>query len=280
MRERHFLLRKAILFIVLLIFIAGFSITASAKTVIKAGDDRTVSVDEELEFQGTGDGDYSWDFDESKDLDGDGDFTNDAEKTGKSVSYKFKSTGTYKVTLTQTVGNETTTHESTITVEEESIFTPWAMGLIFVIIGVVMFLAEASSPGFFIGIPASILVVIGIIGIGFPQIFFTIWSPIIATIVAVITTIVIIDLYKRLAPPEVPTTTAGDSLIGREGIITITTVPESLTKGKVKIGSDIWSATSKLPLRVGTPVVVVASEGVHVTVEKSDKKKIKSTIKK
>ena len=211
-----------------------FSISASAKTVVKAGEDKTVVVNEEVEFQGTGEGEYSWDFDESVDKDGDGDFTNDAEATGKTVKHKFKETGTYIVTLTVSYGGNTTTEESKITVEDESLFTPWLIGLIFVIIGIIMFLAEASSPGFFIGIPASILVVIGIIGIAFPEIFFTIWSPIIASIVAVITTILIMNLYKRLAPPEKPTTTVADSLIGKEGIVTVTTDPDSLTKVQIR----------------------------------------------
>jgi membrane protein implicated in regulation of membrane protease activity len=276
MRERQSFLKRTILIVMFILILVGISYTVSAKTTIEIGDDKTVTVNEELEFHGKGEGEYSWDFDESVDKNQDGDFTNDAEASGKTVTRKFKKTGTYKVTLTVTNNNITTTHDSTITVEEESVFSPWVMGLIFIIIGVIMFLAEASSPGFFIGIPASILVVIGIIGIGFPQLFFTIWSPIIATIVAVITTVGIIILYKRLAPPETPTTTVGDSLIGKEGIVTAATVPESTTKGKVKIDSDIWSATSEQPLSVGTPVVVVTSEGVHVIVEKIIKKKSKT----
>ena len=142
-----------------------------------------------------------------------------------------------------------------------------------------MFLVEASSPGFFIGIFASIFVVIGIIGIAFPELFFTIWSPIIAAIVGIITTVGVIIFYKKLAPPEAPTTTVGDSLIGKQGIVMVDTDPGSLTKGKVKIGSDTWSATSERPIKKGSRVVILDSEGVHVTVEEIKDKNINSRIK-
>jgi membrane protein implicated in regulation of membrane protease activity len=272
MRELKYLFRSLILIAIIIVFFTMVSPVASAETVVKAGEDKTVYVDEEIEFQGVGTGEYFWDFDESKDENGDGDFTNDAEKTGKTVTYKFKETGTYIVTLTVIQGGNITTLESKITVEEAPLLDAWVLGLIFVIIGIIMFLAEASSPGFFIGIPASILVVIGIIGIAFPELFFTIWSPIIAAIVAVVTTVAIITFYKKLAPPEAPTTTVGESLIGKEGIVTADTVPLSSTKGKVKIGSEVWSATSKRHIKKDSRVVVLASEGVHITVEEIKEK--------
>jgi len=272
MRELQHLFRSLVLIAILVVFLTMVSPVASADTVIKAGEDKTVYVDEEIEFQGVGTGEYFWDFDESEDLNNDDDYTNDAEKTGKTVTYKFKETGTYIVTLTVIQGGNETTVESEITVEDAPLFDAWIMGLIFVIIGIIMFLAEASSPGFFIGIPASILVVIGIIGIAFPGLFFTLWSPIIAAAVAAITTIVIIVFYRKLAPPEAPTTTVGESLIGKEGIVLVNTVPRSTTKGKVKIGSEVWSATSKKAIKKGKRVVVLASEGVHITVEEIKEK--------
>jgi membrane protein implicated in regulation of membrane protease activity len=242
-----------------------------AKTVVEAGDNITVVVDEEVEFRGKGEGTYSWDFDESEDENNDGDYTNDAEKTGNTVTHKFTKTGTYKVTLTVNLDGNITKEQSKITVEEADIFDPWIIGLIFVIIGIVMLLAEASSPGFFIGIPACILIVIGLIGIALPALFFTIWSPIIAAIVAVVTTFAVITFYKKLAPPEAPTTTVGESLVGKEGMVMTATDPHSTTKGKVKIGSEIWSATSEKPIKKGLRVVVTASEGVHITVERLKK---------
>ena len=39
-------------------------------------------------------------------------------------------------------------------------------------------------------------------------------------------------------------------------------------KGKVKIGGDLWSATSDEPIEEGTEVIVESSEGVHVHVRR------------
>ncbi len=258
-----------IILIIGIIFVL-LSTNAIGKTVVNIGENSTVTVDESVEFQGIGEGDYSWDFDESEDLNNDGDFTNDNEASGKTVSYKFKNTGTYIVTLTVKLGNTTKTYQSKITVEDE--LEPfedlWLIGLGFIIVGIIMFLIEAAAPGFFIGIPATICIVLGLIAIAFPQYFFSPLSPIAAVVIGGLTTVGIIYFYKYIAPPEKPTTTVGESLVGRKGIVTIDTTPTSQTKGKVKIGSEIWSATSDKPIKRGTRVVVVDYEGVHVIVKK------------
>jgi membrane protein implicated in regulation of membrane protease activity len=285
MREQYRILNRGLLILLVVVFFSMFSIDALARTIVKIGEDATVQVNEEVEFQGKGDGvTYIWDFDDLKDSDDlDNNYTNDRDDTsGKKVTHTFKKTGEFVVTLTvlDSDGNITGYYQSKITVEEQFFLDPWIMGLIFLIVGIIMFLVEASSPGFFIGIFASIFVVIGIIGIAFPELFFTIWSPIIAAIVGIITTVGVIIFYKKLAPPEAPTTTVGDSLIGKQGIVTVETDPESLTKGKVKIGSDTWSATSEQPISKGLRVVVLDSEGVHITVEeikdKFNNRKVKS----
>jgi membrane protein implicated in regulation of membrane protease activity len=268
MRENRFKIKLGLfvlLFILMLTLLSGY---ATAKTVVSAGEDETVLVNEEVEFQGVGVGEYSWDFDESKDLNGDNDYTNDAQELGKTVTHKFKDTGTYIVTLTVTFDGNVTKYESEITVEEDSTFDPWILGMIMIIIGIILFLIEASSPGFFIGIFASILVVLGIVGIAFPDLFFSFWSPIIAIAVGAVTTILVILFYKNLAPPEAPTTTVAGSLIGKQGIVIRATDPNSLTKGKVKVGSEVWSATSEVPLKPNVQVKVIDAEGVHITVEK------------
>ena len=45
------------------------------------------------------------------------------------------------------------------------------------------------------------------------------------------------------------------------------TDPDHETRGKVKIGSTVWSATSDKVLEEGTRVEVVDAEGVHITVK-------------
>ncbi len=149
----------------------------------------------------------------------------------------------------------------------------WVIGLTFIIVGIFMLLAEATSPGFFIAIPGTVLIVLGIIGMIVPDIIFgSIWGPIIAVIIAAPATIVTILLYQRLATPGPPTTTAATSLIGKKGIVTKEIIPETIS-GKVRIMNQIWSATSVEPISKGARIVVVDSKGVHVVVKKIQKGK-------
>lgn len=143
------------------------------------------------------------------------------------------------------------------------------LGLILIIIGVIMLLIEASTPGSFIIVPATVLIVLGVIGMLAPELLLSIWSPIIAIIILVPTTLLTVKMYQKLSPPEPPTTTVASSLIGREGMVVREVCPNSL-KGKVKIESDVWSATADKIIPVGYRVKVVHSEGVHVRVEVID----------
>jgi membrane protein implicated in regulation of membrane protease activity len=145
----------------------------------------------------------------------------------------------------------------------------WAM----LILGVLMILAELSAPGSFILVPATVLIVLGIIGLAWPDLLISLYSPIIALVIALPMTYVSIRLYQKLAPPAPPETTVATSLVGMKGVVVTETRPDTL-KGKVRIEHDTWSATSAKPIPPGTQVIVVASEGVHVTVEEI--KEIKS----
>jgi len=138
--------------------------------------------------------------------------------------------------------------------------------LVFIVIGVLMLLLELSQPGSFLLVPATVLLALGGIGLIFPDLLLTVWSPIIAVIILVPTTLLTIKMYQRLAPPSPPETTVATSLIGKEGVVETEVVPGSL-RGKVRIANVIWSATSNSPIPAGKKVRVVRSEGVHVTVE-------------
>ncbi len=127
---------------------------------------------------------------------------------------------------------------------------------------------EALSPGAFLIVPATIVIIIGIMGLIYPDLLFSIWSPIIAVILFVPMTYVTIKLYQRLAPPAPPQTTVATSLVGMKGIVTKRVRPNSLT-GKVRIDHDVWSATSDKEIQEGSKVVVKSSEGVHVFVEEA-----------
>jgi len=140
------------------------------------------------------------------------------------------------------------------------------LSLVFIVIGVLMLLLEISQPGSFLLVPATVLLALGAIGLIFPDLLLTVWSPIIAVIILVPTTLLTIKLYQRLAPPAPPETTVATSLIGKEGVVEMEVMPGTL-KGKVRIANVTWSANSATPIPVGKRVKVVRSEGVHVTVE-------------
>ena len=139
------------------------------------------------------------------------------------------------------------------------------VALIIIIVGAVMILIEAKNPGAFFIIPGTVLVIVGAIGYAVPDFLFSIYSPIVAVVLALPVTLITIKLYQILAKPVPPTTTVTDSLVGKKGKVITATDPNSL-KGKVRIGMDIWSANSEEPIGEGEQVEVVAAEGVHITV--------------
>lgn len=141
------------------------------------------------------------------------------------------------------------------------------VGLILLVLGLVLIAAEAFSPGGYLIIPGVILLIMGIYGYMMPDSLYTWTTAAVAIVTAIPVTAVTIWGYSKLGSPEPPSTTVADSLIGREGIVTVTVVPGNL-KGKVKVGSDVWSAESDEEIPEGTPVIVDHSEGVHVKVRR------------
>jgi membrane protein implicated in regulation of membrane protease activity len=144
---------------------------------------------------------------------------------------------------------------------------PWLIGLIFVIIGVVLLVWEAATPGtFFVAIPGTILIALGIIGMIIPGFLTTIYAPIVAIIITIPVTIGVFLFYKSIAPPGKPMATSGSSLIGKEGVVMKKIIPDSLD-GKVEIEHQMWSATGNTEIEKGKRVKVTRSKGVHVFVE-------------
>lgn len=140
------------------------------------------------------------------------------------------------------------------------------LALALVIIGILMLLAEAASPGSFIIVPATVLLVLGGIGLVYPDWLLTWYAPLTAVVVLVPMTLVTIRMYQKLAPPVPPETTVASSLVGMKGIVEREVLPDSM-RGKVRIANDTWSATSEVPIPAGKKVIVKSSEGVHVKVE-------------
>lgn len=140
------------------------------------------------------------------------------------------------------------------------------IAIIMLIIGIILLLAEAAAPGNFIIVPATMLTILGIVFIFIPDQLLTIYTPILAVIVLIIAAVLAIQLYKRMSPVAPPETLVGTSLVGRVGIVTTMITPSTML-GKVRVNGEIWSAEASCNIPAGTPVKIIASEGVHVTVE-------------
>lgn len=139
------------------------------------------------------------------------------------------------------------------------------IAIICIVIGLIFLIIEALSPGFFLLIPGAIFTVVGVIGY-FVDDFFTSWL-LAATVVitAIVASVVTIKAYQMLAKPAPPETMVAESMIGKDGTV-IVPVESGNLRGKVRIGSDTWSAMSESPIAAGTEVVVYAAQGVHVKV--------------
>ncbi len=141
----------------------------------------------------------------------------------------------------------------------------FTLGIVLLVIGALLILAEISVPGFFIAVPGTVLVILGLVYIFMPDIG-VVPVVVITLATAVISTLAVMAFYRALAKPALPTTTTVDKLVGKEGIVTAKIIPNTL-KGKVRIDNEIWSATSDKEIDVGKKVVVVKGEGVHVVVK-------------
>lgn len=140
-----------------------------------------------------------------------------------------------------------------------------AVAVIVLLLGLLLLIIEAFGPGGYLIIPGGVLVILGLFGFASPDDFYTLWTPVVAIIACIPVTAFTVYLYRKLGSPEPPSTTVSDSLIGRDGMTVVEISPDNL-KGKVRIGSDTWSATADEIIPAGTPVSVVHSEGVHVRV--------------
>jgi len=147
---------------------------------------------------------------------------------------------------------------------------PITIAIILMIMGLVLLIIEAITPGFFAVVPGAVLVVMGLL-IYFVDGILDQWYLLVtaAIVVTIAVTVITFKGYQILAKPEPPATTVASSLIGREGVVTTDVKPGNL-KGKVKIGSDVWSATSEGLIKIGAEVVVYDAEGVHVKVREKD----------
>lgn len=140
----------------------------------------------------------------------------------------------------------------------------WPM--ILILIGALLILWEIFQPGFFIAVPGTMLIIYGFLLLAFPWIINTWWGPWLLTAMAFPIGWFTYYIYRKMSPPSPPVTESYEGLIGKTGIVVETVKPESI-EGKVRIGSDVWSATSDIVIEPGVKVRVVGVEGVHLIVK-------------
>jgi inner membrane protein len=141
------------------------------------------------------------------------------------------------------------------------------LGWILIIVGALMLLFEITEPGYFIGVPATVMIILGIMLLFGVDVFNTMWGVVIGVAAALAAAGFTIWIYRRLTPDAVPTTISGSSLVGRAGLVTRAVEVDSIA-GKVSVGGVQWSARSESgTIPEGKKVIVKRSEGVHVVVE-------------
>lgn len=144
----------------------------------------------------------------------------------------------------------------------------FSYGWIIILIGAIFFVLEVFSPGFFLLVPGTVLLIIGVLVLLGVDIFNSTLGIVFGIIIAIIAAIITVILYSRLTPgDEKPLTISMDSLVGKTGKVLTAADEDSLT-GKVSIEGQIFSAKAKdgiIP--EGVKVKVIASQGVHIVIE-------------
>jgi membrane-bound ClpP family serine protease len=142
-----------------------------------------------------------------------------------------------------------------------------SLGWILIVLGALLLVIEATNPGFFVAVPGTVMIILGILFVLGVDVFGSTLGVVVGVVTALAAAAVTVWLYSRVTPQDKPTTISRDSVVGLEGRVVRGVDPDSI-RGKVLIGGTEWSARSvSAPLGEGTRVVVVRSEGVHVVVE-------------
>lgn len=148
------------------------------------------------------------------------------------------------------------------------IFTGVVLGWLLIVIGALVLLIEAFSPGFFMTVPGTVMIILGILLVLGVDIFNSVWGIVVGVVAALVSASLTVWFYSRINRGSgPPTTMSRDTVIGRTGRVTRAVDAASLD-GKVRVEGHEWSAHSTgAPIPVGALIRVVESEGVHVIVE-------------
>jgi len=141
-------------------------------------------------------------------------------------------------------------------------------GWLVILVGTGLIALEVFSPGFFLLVPGTVLIIIGILLLLGIDIFSTNIGILAGVGIALAAALATVFAYSRMTPPnQKPYTISMDSLIGKEGRLTKTANDRSID-GKATIEGQVWSAKAKEgTIPEGTRIRVISSKGVHIVVE-------------
>ncbi len=141
-------------------------------------------------------------------------------------------------------------------------------GVLLITIGIVLAIFEYVDPGFFIAIPAGVLITLGLITLAFPGMLLTWITPVIVAAIVIPLMFLSLKFYASISPPSKPTTTMTTSLEGETAQVVKEIEPNTIS-GKVKVkGSRIWSATADEKIEEGEKVKIIEAKGVKLKVER------------
>lgn len=144
------------------------------------------------------------------------------------------------------------------------------VGAALIVVGLILFALEFAHPGVLLFIPGSVLLVGGFLYLYLPSVLLdSPAGPLAVLLAAVAAGLLEIPYYRWVAPTHKPMTTTSAGLQGELAIVTSPIIPNTL-KGKIRVRSEIWSASGDRPIPIGTRVRVVRGEGVSVWVEPAD----------
>ena len=142
------------------------------------------------------------------------------------------------------------------------------IGLAFIIIGILLFLVEATMPGFLVAVPGTVLIALGIL-MSF-DIVTGIWLLPIGLVVGLGSLYGTVKFYQTFATPDTPSEMSIESYVGKIGKVTKAVSPDTAS-GKVRIDREEMRAITcnscNSDIAVGTSVEVVSAEGITLTVK-------------
>jgi len=142
------------------------------------------------------------------------------------------------------------------------------IGLAFIIIGILLFLVEATMPGFLVAVPGTVLIALGIL-MSF-DIVTGIWLLPIGLVVGLGSLYGTVKFYQTFATPDTPSEMSIESYVGKTGKVTKAVSPDTAS-GKVRIDREEMRAITcdscNSDIAIGTSIEVLSAEGITLTVK-------------